>query len=198
MELSRLGKNIYLPLHTTHTHTYTQHTHAHIYIQVDAWMSRADLEAGLLGWNAVDATPQESSSLDREMTMGPAFVPWIKKNKVDHEKMYDAPFVLGEVNAVHRFPNGDDRTDVGRKIVTKAAGTNQRGRWGEHTLNDKYKVCATPFGTVDGESCTDEGMYYSLFFLLFQTPTQLSLSLSLSLSPTHTRNTLRYCARNEL
>ena len=48
---------------------------------VDAWMRRDDLEIGfdtsrLVGWNAVDATPQEMS--DGAYQMGPAYIPFVK------------------------------------------------------------------------------------------------------------------------
>ncbi len=66
------------------------------HVWVDAWFSRPDLNEKA-GWNAVDATPQESSSYNdehNEMTMGPAYVPWIKKNSVDHENMYRSVSII--------------------------------------------------------------------------------------------------------
>ena len=86
------------------------------HVWVDAWMKREDLSQPA-DWNAVDATPQETS-IDGEFKMGPAYVPFVRDNiHQDDDKNYDNQFVIGEVNSIHRFTDRDDTTDVGRKVV---------------------------------------------------------------------------------
>jgi hypothetical protein len=72
------------------------------HVWVDAWMKREDLSQPA-DWNAVDATPQETS-IDGEFKMGPAYVPFVRDNiHQDDDKNYDNQFVIGEVNSIHRF-----------------------------------------------------------------------------------------------
>jgi len=68
----------------------------------DAWMSRPDLQVPYtgLGWQAVDATPQEKS--DGVYKMGPTPLSAVKA-KIDNIK-YDTPFVISEVaSVVHNY-----------------------------------------------------------------------------------------------
>ena len=125
------------------------------HVWVDAWMRRDDLEIGsydtskLFGWNAVDATPQEKS--DGAYQMGPAYIPFVKTNfALDNPKNYDAKFVAGEVNAVHRFPKSDYRHDVGRAMLTKKAFAMQ-----PLDIIRRYKMCNSMFFVVKnhGKSC---------------------------------------------
>jgi len=93
------------------------------HVWVDAWMARPDLNQPA-NWNAVDATPQETS-YDGEYKMGPAYLPFVSTNThQDDTNNYDNQFVIGEVNSVHRFTDDDDTTDVGRKVVTKVVLVN--------------------------------------------------------------------------
>ena len=125
------------------------------HVWVDAWMKRDDLDLGsydtsrLVGWNAVDATPQEMS--DGAYQMGPAYIPFVKTNfELDNPTNYDAKFVAGEVNAVHRFPKSDYRHDVGRAMLTKKAFAMQ-----PLDIIHRYKMCNSMFFVVKnrGKSC---------------------------------------------
>merc|ERR1719334_2255987 len=61
----------------------------------EAWMARPDLPHGFGGWQAFDATPQETS--EGIYCCGPCSVAAIKQGEVNLP--YDAPFVFAEVNA---------------------------------------------------------------------------------------------------
>lgn len=96
----------------------------------DAWMARTDLPPGYGGWQAVDATPQETSM--GMYQMGPASLEAIKRGEVGFA--YDAAFVFAEVNADIVHWEQDDKselqwkkiktlkTHIGRKIFTKMIG----------------------------------------------------------------------------
>jgi hypothetical protein len=118
------------------------------HVWVDAWIKRDDItpETGY-GWNALDATPQEKSF--GEYQMGPAFVPYVKQHKeIRNEKNYDADFVLGEVNSIHRYPNRDDRSDIGRCMITKQLYPSNTGK----DIIKEYKMCPSAFyEVVDGK-----------------------------------------------
>lgn len=61
----------------------------------DVWMARPDLPKGYGGWQAIDATPQETS--DGIYQCGPASLVAIKEGAVGYN--YDIPFMLSTVNA---------------------------------------------------------------------------------------------------
>ncbi|KAG8222477.1 hypothetical protein J437_LFUL000839 [Ladona fulva] len=61
----------------------------------DVWMARPDLPKGYGGWQAIDATPQETS--EGFYQCGPASLEAVKAGAVSYN--YDVPFVLAEVNA---------------------------------------------------------------------------------------------------
>lgn len=96
----------------------------------DAWMARNDLPPGYGGWQAVDATPQETSM--GMYQMGPASLEAIKKGEVGFA--YDAAFVFAEVNADIVHWQQDEKSElqwrkiktlkfhIGRKIFTKMIG----------------------------------------------------------------------------
>ncbi|XP_022103039.1 LOW QUALITY PROTEIN: protein-glutamine gamma-glutamyltransferase K-like [Acanthaster planci] len=106
----------------------------------EAWMSRPDLPPGYGGWQAVDATPQETSG--RIFRCGPCPVSAIKQGQVYYP--YDTKFVFAEVNAdiVHLRVKRDgklqviklNKTHVGKKISTKALGSKDR-----QDLTSEYK-----------------------------------------------------------
>ena len=84
--------------------------------------------------------------------MGPAYIPFVKTNfALDNPKNYDAKFVAGEVNAVHRFPKSDYRHDVGRAMLTKKAFAMQ-----PLDIIRRYKMCNSMFFVVKnhGKSCS--------------------------------------------
>jgi len=134
------------------------------HVWVDAWMARPDLNQPA-NWNAVDATPQETS-YDGEYKMGPAYLPFVSTNThQDDTNNYDNQFVIGEVNSVHRFTDDDDTTDVGRKVVTKKKGVNRRGRSGEHDITKDYKKCETAFHKVKNDVCVEHPIPATSFLL---------------------------------
>ncbi|XP_072029830.1 protein-glutamine gamma-glutamyltransferase K-like [Amphiura filiformis] len=108
----------------------------------DSWMARPDLPEGYGGWQAVDATPQETSS--GVFQMGPASLTAIKKGHVYFD--YDTKFAFAEVNAEtvtwivpkdSRKPptvSWVDPNEVGIKISTKAVGKDER-----HDITGDYK-----------------------------------------------------------
>ncbi|KAG2463203.1 TGM1 glutamyltransferase, partial [Polypterus senegalus] len=98
----------------------------------DCWMARPDLPPGMGGWQAIDATPQETSS--GTYCCGPASVNAVKSGLVYLK--YDAPFVFAEVNSDKIYwqqgPDGKfnkvyiEKKAVGRFISTKAVGSDER------------------------------------------------------------------------
>lgn len=98
----------------------------------DCWMARPDLPPGYGGWQALDATPQETSS--GIYCCGPASVLAIKNGLVFLK--HDTPFIFAEVNSDKVYwQRQDDGTfkkiyiekkAIGHKISTKAVGTNER------------------------------------------------------------------------
>ncbi|XP_012266223.1 hemocyte protein-glutamine gamma-glutamyltransferase-like [Athalia rosae] len=93
----------------------------------DVWMSRPDLPKGYGGWQAIDATPQETS--DGMYQCGPTSLEAIKDGAVGYN--YDVPFMLASVNAdLMRWkedPTSDfgwskidcNKYHIGRMILTK-------------------------------------------------------------------------------
>lgn len=79
----------------------------------DVWMARPDLPKGYGGWQAIDATPQETS--DGVYQCGPASVEAIKQGVVGYN--YDVTFMLASVNADLMRWMEDPDTELGyRKI----------------------------------------------------------------------------------
>uniref|UniRef100_A0A1B6D4M4 Transglutaminase-like domain-containing protein n=1 Tax=Clastoptera arizonana TaxID=38151 RepID=A0A1B6D4M4_9HEMI len=93
----------------------------------DVWMSRPDLPIGYGGWQAVDATPQETS--DGVYQCGPSSLEAIRRGQVGLR--YDVPFLLASVNAdlirwkqdassVLGYTKMDcNKYHIGRQILTK-------------------------------------------------------------------------------
>ncbi|XP_038055655.1 protein-glutamine gamma-glutamyltransferase K-like [Patiria miniata] len=108
----------------------------------DCWMARPDLEEGYGGWQAVDATPQETSN--GVYCMGPTSLRAIKQGHVYMQ--YDTKFAFAEVNAEkvywkvftksRKAPEviDIDSDDVGCKISTKAVGKFER-----EDITEQYK-----------------------------------------------------------
>ncbi|KAL3047443.1 hypothetical protein OYC64_021619 [Pagothenia borchgrevinki] len=98
----------------------------------DAWMARPDLPAGNGGWQAVDATPQETSQ--GTFRCGPASLTAVRNGQVFLK--HDIPFVFAEVNSdkIYWQKNTDgtfsqiysEKKVVGHFISTKAVGTDER------------------------------------------------------------------------
>ncbi|XP_048867104.1 protein-glutamine gamma-glutamyltransferase K-like isoform X2 [Brienomyrus brachyistius] len=97
----------------------------------DCWMARPDLPQGMGGWQAVDATPQETSQ--GTFCCGPAAITAVRLGEVYIK--YDAPFVFAEVNSDkvywQRSANGTfnvvhiEENVIGRCILTKAVGSDE-------------------------------------------------------------------------
>ncbi|XP_071503234.1 protein-glutamine gamma-glutamyltransferase K-like, partial [Diadema antillarum] len=114
----------------------------------DVWMARNDLPEGYGGWQALDATPQETSH--GAFRMGPASLKAIKQGHVYLD--YDTKFAFAEVNAEtvywtvfdnKRKPPEVIVTDpykVGQNISTKAVGKFQRQ---DITEDYKYREGST-------------------------------------------------------
>ncbi|XP_061594006.1 protein-glutamine gamma-glutamyltransferase K-like [Cololabis saira] len=98
----------------------------------DCWMARPDLPPGNGGWQAVDATPQETSY--GTFRCGPASLAAVRKGQVYLK--HDCPFVFAEVNSdkIYWQKNADgtfsqiysEKKVVGHSISTKAVGSDER------------------------------------------------------------------------
>lgn len=108
----------------------------------ESWMERRDLPPGYHGWQALDATPQETSN--GIFCCGPAPVKAIKEGDINLN--YDCPFIFAEVNAdIIKWVVRNDMTapekvyqdskKIGKLISTKKVGTSGRM---DITSNYKY------------------------------------------------------------
>ena len=92
----------------------------------EAWIERPDLGQPV-GWNAVDATPQEPSPLapGQPYCAGPTYVPFIQADM--RSSNYDTYFILAEVNAVKYCPMTGNPLpqSVGFAVLTKKPGTGR-------------------------------------------------------------------------
>ncbi|XP_019936245.1 protein-glutamine gamma-glutamyltransferase K-like [Paralichthys olivaceus] len=98
----------------------------------DCWMARPDLPPGHGGWQAVDATPQETSQ--GTFRCGPASLTAVRNGQVYLK--HDCPFVFAEVNSdkIYWQRNVDgtfnqiysEKKTVGHNISTKAVGSDER------------------------------------------------------------------------
>ncbi|KAM8889076.1 protein-glutamine gamma-glutamyltransferase K-like isoform 1-T2 [Synchiropus picturatus] len=98
----------------------------------DCWMARPDLPSGMGGWQAIDATPQETSQ--GTFCCGPASLTAVRTGQVYLK--HDAPFVFAEVNSdkIYWQRNEDgtfsqihsEKKIMGHLISTKAVGSDER------------------------------------------------------------------------
>ncbi|KAL0820667.1 hypothetical protein ABMA28_006499 [Loxostege sticticalis] len=79
----------------------------------DVWMARPDLPAGYGGWQAIDATPQETSS--GMFQCGPASLEAIKQGVIGVG--YDVEFMLASVNADLMRWRKDPDSETGYSMV---------------------------------------------------------------------------------
>lgn len=106
----------------------------------ECYMSRPDLPPGFGGWQAVDATPQETS--DGMYRCGPASVAAVKHGQICYP--FDASFVFAEVNSDVVFyrrqkdgtlvPVRVNPNHVGRMVLTKAVLHD-----GRRDITNQYK-----------------------------------------------------------
>ncbi|KAF3835100.1 hypothetical protein F7725_027658 [Dissostichus mawsoni] len=85
----------------------------------DAWMVRPDLPAGNGGWQAVDATPQETSQ--GTFRCGPASLTAVRNGQVNSDKIYWQKNTDGTFSQIY-----SEKKVVGHFISTKAVGTDER------------------------------------------------------------------------
>ncbi|XP_034720739.1 coagulation factor XIII A chain-like [Etheostoma cragini] len=96
----------------------------------EVFIKRDDLPAGLGGWQAVDATPQEMS--DGYFRCGPASIIGIKEGFISHP--YDGRFIFSEVNSDVIYSKRDrygtltpyrvERDYIGKGVFTKSLGSD--------------------------------------------------------------------------
>jgi len=106
----------------------------------DVWMARPDLPAGMGGWQAIDATPQEQSG--GIFRCGPASIQAIKEGNI--MLGHDTRFVFAEVNADtvywQKTKDGECKpvkiksTNIGTALLTKKANKNEM-----EDVIDQYK-----------------------------------------------------------
>uniref|UniRef100_A0A667YSI2 protein-glutamine gamma-glutamyltransferase n=1 Tax=Myripristis murdjan TaxID=586833 RepID=A0A667YSI2_9TELE len=121
-------------------------------------MSRPDLPPGFGGWQAVDATPQETS--DGMYRCGPASIQAIKHGQICFP--FDAAFVFAEVNSDVVFysrrrdgtlePVKVNRAHVGRMILTKAPGLET-----SRDITEQYKF---PEGSTEERTVMEKAEEY--------------------------------------
>ncbi|XP_030194376.1 coagulation factor XIII A chain [Gadus morhua] len=124
----------------------------------ECFMARADLPTGFGGWQAVDATPQETS--DGMFRCGPASVRAIKHGELCFP--FDAAFVFAEVNSDVVFHSRKrdgtmevvkvKKDHVGRLILTKATGS-----YDSRDITELYKF---PEGSVEERTVLEKGEVY--------------------------------------
>ncbi|UYV85179.1 F13A1 [Cordylochernes scorpioides] len=114
----------------------------------DCWMARPDLPVGYGGWQAIDATPQETS--EGVYRAGPASLEAIRRGEIGF--LYDSPFIFSEVNADIMHWQKDEGSDlgwrklntdkyhIGRCILTKMVGVDDdEGDKDSANIIDEYK-----------------------------------------------------------
>lgn len=109
----------------------------------DVWMARPDLPTGYGGWQAIDATPQETS--DGVYCMGPMSLLAIRRGEVNFP--YDGRFVFAEVNAdkVYWVVGEDSALEkkrvvkhrIGRNVSTKSPAS--KFSWDREDVTSQYK-----------------------------------------------------------
>ncbi|XP_059479361.1 hemocyte protein-glutamine gamma-glutamyltransferase-like [Neocloeon triangulifer] len=80
----------------------------------EAWMARPDLPKGYGGWQAIDATPQETS--DGVYQCGPASLQAIRQGSVGLK--YDVPFLIASVNADVIYWKYDPTSEIGYRRMS--------------------------------------------------------------------------------
>jgi len=125
----------------------------------ESWFKRPDLPDGHDGWQAHDATPQETSY--GVFRCGPASVKAVKQGEV--YLPYDTNFVFAEVNGDRVFweveENGQmkvirvDKKCIGKMISTKAIGSDKRD-----DITHEYKH---PEGSIHERRAVEMAYKYS-------------------------------------
>lgn len=129
----------------------------------EVWMARRDLPSGYGGWQAIDATPQETSG--GIFCVGPASVTAIKQGLVTLP--YDTGFVFAEVNADRinwvRDESGSykkfvEPNVIGWNISTKSCPKKTRYEWGRDDREDVTHAYKYPEGSWEERAAVKQAM----------------------------------------
>ncbi|XP_070764611.1 protein-glutamine gamma-glutamyltransferase K-like [Enoplosus armatus] len=145
----------------------------------DCWMARPDLPPGNGGWQAVDATPQETSQ--GTFRCGPASLAAVRNGQVYLK--HDSPFVFAEVNSDkiywQRKVDGtftqiySEKKTVGHFISTKAVGSDERS-----DITHLYKQ---PEGTEEERIAVETACSYGSKAEAFSSPTAEDVSVEVTM-----------------
>uniref|UniRef100_A0A8C2WCP5 Protein-glutamine gamma-glutamyltransferase K n=1 Tax=Cyclopterus lumpus TaxID=8103 RepID=A0A8C2WCP5_CYCLU len=149
------------------------------HVWTDCWMARPDLPPGYGGWQAVDATPQETSQ--GTFRCGPASLAAVRSGQVFLK--HDAPFVFAEVNSDkiywQRKIDGtfsqiySEKKLVGHAISTKAVGTDER-----NDITDLYKH---PEGSEQERIAVETASRYGSKAEAYSSPTAEDVSVEVTM-----------------
>lgn len=153
----------------------------------EVWMARKDLPPGYGGWQAIDATPQETS--DGYYQVGPCSVMAVRKGEIGY--MYDSPFVFAEVNAdiIHWKEDPESAFGwtrsktltyhVGLGVLTKKPGVKiQEGMGDAEDITDSYK---SKEGTEEERMTVLNAARSGGLSVLFELPSEAKQDVSLKL-----------------
>lgn len=145
----------------------------------DCWMARKDLPPGHGGWQAVDATPQETSQ--GTYCCGPASLAAVRYGQVYLKR--DTAFVFAEVNSdkIYWQKNADgtftqiysEKKIVGISISTKAVGSNERS-----DITHLYKH---PEGSNEERIAVETACSFGSKAKAYSSPTAQDVSLEVTL-----------------
>lgn len=148
----------------------------------DCWMARPDLPPGMGGWQALDATPQETSQ--GIFRCGPASLAAVRNGQVYLK--HDATFVFAEVNSDkiywHRNVDGtfsqiySEKKTVGHSISTKAVGSDQR-----EDITHLYKH---PEGSEEERIAVETACRYGSKSKAYTSPTAEDVSIEVTMDGT--------------
>ncbi|KAM7388565.1 hypothetical protein PAMP_024732 [Pampus punctatissimus] len=149
------------------------------HVWTDCWMARPDLPPGMGGWQAVDATPQETSQ--GTFRCGPASLAAIRNGQVYLK--HDAAFVFAEVNSdkIYWQRNLDgtftqiysEKRSVGHFISTKAVGSDER--------NDITHLYKHPEGTEEERISVETACLYGSKSNAYPSATAEDVSVEVSM-----------------
>nr|XP_033476944.1 protein-glutamine gamma-glutamyltransferase K-like isoform X1 [Epinephelus lanceolatus] len=145
----------------------------------DCWMARPDLPPGNGGWQAVDATPQETSQ--GTFRCGPASLAAVRNGQVYLK--HDTPFVFAEVNSdkIYWQRNIDgtfsqiysEKKTVGHYISTKAVGSDER--------NDITHLYKHPEGSEEERIAVETACSYGSKAEAYSSPTAEDVSIEVTM-----------------
>ncbi|XP_045193132.2 protein-glutamine gamma-glutamyltransferase K-like [Mercenaria mercenaria] len=157
----------------------------------DVWLARPDLPQGYGGWQAIDATPQETS--EGVFCMGPMSLVALKRGEVFYP--YDGRFAFAEVNADQVYWKMDaggamnnvyvKKYGVGRYVSTKRANKQDR-----EDITEQYKFKE---GTDEERTAVRRANLISTKKVIYEAETE-DVEFDLSANPdTFIGDTLKFC-----